>query len=128
MDQIYEVMLTVLPSFLDKIVFPFTGAVILALTGWIVNKIAKKYDLDILRQNQEIIRQTVARGVYMAEEWADKKLKETGKKPSSNDKLQKAVNHAVQSIPNLSPERAAEYAEAFLAQIPGWGASGEKVP
>ena len=113
-------------GFLQGVVFPVLGALLMALVSWAVVKIAKKYNLDILLQNEALIRNAAWRGIGLAEEYAAKKLKESDIKIGGSEKLSIAVAQVLNAVPKLTREQAEQYIESLLPSLKGVGATGEK--
>ncbi len=114
-------------GFLDGILFPVLNAVLVALVGWAVVKIGRKYHLDFLVENEDVIERAAYKGITLAEEKAAKMMKNSNLTLSSNKKLDLAVSKVLEAAPRLTRQQAEEYVEALLPRLKGAGATGGMV-
>ncbi len=115
-------------GFMEGVVFPFLTAALMTLVGWAVVKVGKKYDLEILLDNEEAIERAALKGISLAEEYAAKRLKSSDIKMTGYEKLDTAVAQVLKAAPKLTHREAEEYVEALLARLNNVGATGIKEP
>jgi hypothetical protein len=114
-------------GFLVNFIVPLGAALLVGLVNWAVYAVARKYNLDIVLRNQDVIERAALKGISLAEEYAAQALKQKNIRLSGNDKLNMAIDQVLSAAPKLSREEASEWVNAVLARVKGVGATGEKV-
>jgi len=92
----------------------------------IVPYIEKKFDIDISKELESGIEDTLSNAIDYAEEYSAKKIKENDniEKVASNEKLNSAVDYVEDIIgKEFSRERIAKMIESKLGRTDGYGAS-----
>jgi hypothetical protein len=101
---------------------PLFSAFVLGLLSILLQRLAKKYHLDFLVQNQQLIDGWALKGISYAEEQAAKAMKNS-QTLKGEDKLRLAVAYVIDKMPAVSEDEAKRIIESLLAQIPGLGAT-----
>ena len=114
-----------LSTFLQLSIFPIITALFMGIVSIFLDRLGKKYKVEALTQQNNIIEQLAYQGITKAEELAAK-YAESGGAFSGQDKLSIAIQHILTFMPKVSEEQANSVVHALLAQIPGLGASGDK--
>jgi hypothetical protein len=116
----------ILSTFFIEVLFPILGAVILALVGIILKKIADKYDMQSLMDQQSIIEDLAISAIGYAEEKAATYAKNRTKLTGS-EKLDIAVGFVLEKTPKVDRHEAKQWIEAMLARLVNVGATDDKV-
>lgn len=113
-----------LGTFLQQSIFPIITALFMGIVSIFLDRLGKKYKVEALTKQNNIIEQLAYQGITKAEEIA---AVYAGSKAafSGQDKLSVAVQHILSVMPKVSEDQAESIVHALLAQIPGLGASGD---
>lgn len=113
-----------LVAFLQQSIFPLITAFFMGIVTLFLNRLGKKYGIEALTQQNNLLEKVAFQGITKAEELAaiyvGSKAALTGQ-----DKLSIAVKHILSVMPKVSQAQAESITHAILAQIPGVGASGD---
>jgi len=82
------------------------GIVISGFVINLLNKLAKKYGIEISETNKQLVEQYAYDAIAYAEEWSYKKLKIDNVSVESEEKFNKAVLQLLAKVPGLSEEKA----------------------
>lgn len=108
---------------LDKVIFPIFTGMILSLLSILIHYVSRKYKLEGLIANQELIEKAALQGIALAEEKAAQAIQG---KLTGDMKLRLAIEHIQGVIPTITYGQARNVIEGMLARIPGVGATKEK--
>lgn len=102
-------------------VFSALGVAITGLFGWASRKFGKRQDLAILEQ---LARQ----GVQLAEEAAERHMKQDTDLPrlTGDNKMNVAIDHITDQMPGVKVDVAKRVVDSVLASMYGVGATGSK--
>jgi hypothetical protein len=113
-----------LALFLGNVVFPVLAAFLLGLIGVILDKLRKKYNLDISAAVQSSMEQTAKRAIGYVEERAAAAIKNKVTTLTGNEKLDMAVAYVLEAMPRVTPEQAERLVHGVLGETVGAGATG----
>lgn len=114
-----------LAKFLRQTVFPLTGSLLMGVLTIFLQRLGAKYKIQSLMDKENLVTQLAYQGITLAQERAAQ-LAGSKLALTKSQKLDIAVNHILEIMPKVSPERAQAVTHAVLAQIPGVGATGDK--
>lgn len=113
-----------LAHLLSANVFPLIAAALSALVGIVLDKIRKKYNLDISAKHQEQLEAFARQGIALAEEKAAAFLKANATRLTGQNKLDLAISHVIAMSPAITIEQADALVHSVLARTVGTGATG----
>lgn len=116
-----------LVAFLSDVVFPLLYLVLSILASAALAWLAKKFKVDALTQQEARLHQAIWHAIGYAEEQAAKRIKASGVKLSSHEKLNVAVGKVLEAFPKIDPEKLRPMIESRLPFGKGTGATGEQV-
>ena len=96
-----------------------------ALVG--VQRLARRFGLQISDRENEMLRAAVRNGIAGAEEWAARELKIRGVQVAGVQKLDRVKNAVTAAFPKLIPADLDRMVDEELAQMPRVGATGDRV-
>ena len=109
-------------ALLNQVVFPFLGAGIAALLGWVLLLVKKKMGLSISADTEAMLRDQAMKAVHYAEEWGAARLKQSIPTTGA-DKYGTALDKLRGFIPTISQAQAETYVQSAVGAISGVGAS-----
>lgn len=115
----------VLTGFLNSTVYPVVGAFLLGLVSLLLNKLRKKYNLEISAGMQEQLEAVAKRGIAFAQEKADATIKANLTRFTGSDKLNAAITFIMDNSPGVTEQQAHDLVHSVLGMTSGVGASGE---
>jgi hypothetical protein len=114
----------ILAQFLSVVVFPIVAAVILGLVGVVLNKVRKKFNLDISQKQEGLIDDLVRKGIGYAEEKAAAAIKAGVSRYTGNQKIDDALVFVMSQAPHLPVAAVEAKITAWLGLSVGVGATG----
>lgn len=108
------------------VVVPVIASLCLGLLGLVLDKLRKKYNLQISSETQAYLGSIAERGIALAEERGAAYIKANVMKITGRDKLDIAIAHVLESAPKVTREQADTLVHAALARLQGAGATGDK--
>jgi len=115
-----------LGTLLQQTVFPVIGAFLLGLISLALKWVGRKFKLESLVQENNILMDLAHQGITLAEE-RSAQLMDSRVPLTGQNKLAIAIGHVLSVMPKVSEERARNIVESMLAQIPGAGATGKTI-
>lgn len=115
----------VLADFLSVVIFPVLGAVLLGLTGVVLNKVRQKFNIQIGQEQEAFIDSMVQKGIAYAEEKAALAIKGGVTKYTGKQKADDAIAFVLMQAPKLPMAAVEAKIMAWLGLTPGVGATGE---
>jgi len=98
----------VLADFLAGTVFPVIGALLLGLVGVLLDKLRKKFNLQISAEAEARLMSYAEQGIALAEEKASEAIKRGVTKYTGREKLDTAIAYVMSHpprLPRLKPRR-----------------------
>lgn len=108
------------------VVIPVLSAACLGVLGLVLDKLRRRYNLQIDIDSQKYLEGLAQRAVALAEEKGAAYLKANITKITGRDKLDIAIAHILTAAPKLSREQADNLVHTALARVKGAGATGDK--
>jgi len=102
-------------------VLKFAGAALASALVVLVVKLLQRVGIALDADRREALERVALQGAARAEEWAEKQIKAKLKVPSAA-KMNQAIAHVLERIPNVTAEEAEAVVTAALPQM-GLGAS-----
>jgi hypothetical protein len=103
---------------------PVAACVVAAFASWALQRLAKRWKLDIDLRKDTAIRVATRQVIFGVEEWAAKKLKVEHKPVEGAEKGLKALAIMRSLFPDLLAEDLDRILHEELGMTPGMGASG----
>lgn len=116
-----------LASVWSGIVVPVLASLLLGLVALVLDKLRRKYNLQISSETQEYLESIAARAIALAEEKGAAYIKAEVKQITGREKLDIAIAHILEAAPKLTREQADNLVHMALARIHNAGATGQKV-
>jgi hypothetical protein len=85
-------------KYFSPLIISAVSVALLLLARKVLTKYEDKLSTDSQKILYDFINAIILSGVQYAEQWAKNRLKESGEKPPSNDKLHKALEFIVQQL------------------------------
>lgn len=107
-------------------VVPILAALVTTLLGIVLDKLRKKFNLDISEKRQEQLNALAVEAIAIAEEKAAAALKTNATKLTGINKLDQAISYIIARAPRVSIEQADALVHSMLAKTHGVGATGKR--
>jgi hypothetical protein len=111
---------------LTEIVMPVVLTIVLTLGGIVLNKLRARYDINITKEQEDLMWELACTAVRHTEEHYANFVKKKIKPPVNPSKLDMALKFMAESVPGVDSTKAKKYIEAALAATEGAGATGGK--
>ncbi len=111
---------------LSGVVFPVLAALLMGLVGVVLDKLRRKYNIQISAENEQRLRDIALSGIAYAEEKAAAAVKANVSTITGKTKLDIAIARIMAAAPQLTREQADHLVHITLGRAHGAGATGNK--